>query len=492
MSSDFEKTKKLIGLDGEISVKKRDEHNRYSVVKQDYKKILILNAPYVFSCDETNKLRCYEKVSIWIEDGEIKKVLEKDQIEEKLGAGQNVFEIGEKEEIFDLVYDAGKRGGSIITPGFINAHTHSPMYLMRSAMMIDEVETVDETISAMPRWERSMTEEDALISAIGDITEQQKYGVTTSLSHYGSFEPIEDATRITGHHMINALSAISNSHPENTPELVERFLSQKDNLKSKVAVALHYLHKADEKELEKISKLVNENNLLFTCHMAESEKVAEQNAKKFGMEEISTLEKFGLLREKSIVSHAIYLSDSEIEKACKAKLGVVHLPTSNTIHKSGVFPFWKFHDAGGFDKIALGTDSVVSKSRLDILTEAYQTRMTHLYSRAVKFGSLFKMMTVNGARVLHEPKIGKILPGMKADLVFWKLKDRGLVPFDQSNPMTLLGNIITHNGTTARDVMIEGKFIIKNRKHQLIDESRLLDILQERHMRMRRRVKRSL
>jgi 5-methylthioadenosine/S-adenosylhomocysteine deaminase len=488
MPGDFEKTKKLLGLDGTITPKKRDEHNRYSVAKQDYKKILVFGSPYVFSCDESNKLRCHEKASIWIEGGKIRKVLEKGKVMKKPAKDGCTFFVDGKEEAFDLVYDAGKRGGTIVTPGLINAHTHSPMYLMRSAMMLDETETVDETISAMPKWERAMTEEDALISAVGDITEQQKYGVTTSLSHYGSFQPIEDATKLTRHHSINALSVISNSHPEKTPELIEEFLSRKKSLRSKVAVALHYLHKAKEKQLQKIGKLVSENDLLFTCHMAESREVAEKNKKRFGMEEVSTMERFGLLREKSIASHAIYLSDKEIEKACNAKLGIVHLPTSNTIHKSGVFPFWKFHDAGGFDKIALGTDSVVSKSRLDILTEAYQTRLTHLYSRTVKFGSLFKMMTVNGARVLHEPRIGRILPGMKADLVFWKLKDRGLVPFDRDNPMTLLGNTITHNGTTARDVMIGGKFVIRNRKHRYVNESKLLEVLQERHMRMRERV----
>ena len=492
MPGDFGKIKKLLGLDGAITIKKRDEHNRYRVARQDYKKILIFNAPYVFSCDEANKLRCYEKVSIWIEDGEIKKILGKNEVAESQAENSCKFIIGSREEVFDLVYDAGKRGGAMITPGFINAHTHSPMYLMRSAMMIDEARTVDETISAMPLWERAMTDEDALISAIGDITEQQKYGVTTSLSHYGSFQPIEDATKLTQHHMINALSAISNSHPENSPELIEEFLSQKGKLKSKVAVALHYLYKANEKDLRKISRLVNENDLLFTCHLAESREVAEKNKNKFGSEEVSVMDKFFLLREKSIVSHAIHLSDKEIEKACKAKLGIVHLPTSNTIHKSGIFPFWKFHDAGGFDKVSLGTDSVVSKSRLDILTEAYQTRLTHLYSRTVKFGSLFKMMTVNGARVLHEPKIGRILPGMKADLVFWKLKDRGLVPFDRENPMTLLGNIITHNGTIARDVMIGGEFVIRNRKHRFVNESKLLEVLQERHMRMRERVGKNL
>jgi cytosine/adenosine deaminase-related metal-dependent hydrolase len=98
------------------------------------------------------------------------------------------------------------------------------------------------------------------------------------------------------------------------------------------------------------------------------------------------------------------------------------------------------------------------------------------------------MMTVNGARVLGMPNRGKIIPGMKADLAFWKLRDRGFIPYDQENPFTLLGNLINHNGRTARDLMINGQFIIKDRKHLLVNESKLLDTLQEKHSEIRKRV----
>jgi len=37
--------------------------------------------------------------------------------------------------------------------------------------------------------------------------------------------------------------------------------------------------------------------------------------------------------------------------------------------------------------------------------------------------------------------------------------------------------------------MINGRFVIKNRRHQLVDESKLLQQLQEHHLAMRQRVK---
>lgn len=179
------------------------------------------------------------------------------------------YKIKGREVSFDVVYDAGKRGGAVVMPGFINTHAHPPMYLMRSAMMLGEEGTVDETIAAMPKWEQAMTDEDALIATIADVTEQQKHGITTTLSHYGTFYPMEYTAQLVKHSLINALSVVSNSHPENSPELIEKYLQNKEQFTSKIAIALHYLYKANPEILKKVRSIIKEHDLLFTCHMSE-------------------------------------------------------------------------------------------------------------------------------------------------------------------------------------------------------------------------------
>ncbi len=98
-------------------------------------------------------------------------------------------------------------------------------------------------------------------------------------------------------------------------------------------------------------------------------------------------------------------------------------------------------------------------------------------------------MTINGARVLRLADRGKILPGYKADLAFWKLKDRGFIPYDEKNPLTLIGNMITHGGRIVRDLMIDGRFVICARRHTLLDESKLLGKIQQAHTRVRARLR---
>lgn len=458
-------------------VRANDVRSRYTVRCNDIRgatRTLVHNIPFLFTCDAHDKLTLKEHHSIVIDGETITAVVPHETIDPAR---------------FDVVYDAGKRGGTVVTPGFVNTHAHSHMYLLRSAMLLDEEMTVDDTIKAMGLWQRDETPDSYAYAAIGDITEQQKVGITTTLTHGPNFDSGEIAARLSGQNIVNAVSAVSNSRPENNPAMVEHLLAMRDHYITTPAIALHYLWKTSMETLKEVKRISDHYNARVTFHMAESPLVVEETLKKHAMSETEILEHVGLLNEHSVASHVLYVKDEDIVKLARAKVGIAHLPTSNVIHKSGLFPFWKFADAGGFDRISLGTDSVVSKNRLDILTEAYQARVTHLYSRTIKFGSLFKMMTSNGARVLGLPDRGKVIPGMKADLVFWKLRDRGFIPYDQDNPFTLIGNLITHGGRMARDVMINGHFVIANRKHIRLNESHLLDVLQQKHMDMRARVR---
>jgi 5-methylthioadenosine/S-adenosylhomocysteine deaminase len=468
----FKKVQKELGIKTDILHDSNNAHSRYQVHKKNYRSVLIKNIPFIFTCNENDKLVIIKNHSIAIKDDLITQVEPLKKI---------------KKQNFDLVYDAGKRGGTVVTPGLINTHAHIHMYLLRSAMTLDEEKTVDETISGMATWQKFETEESLFYASVGDLTEQQKNGITTTLTHGPSFESGEVAANITKHHLINAISAVSNSRPTNSPEMVEKLLKQKNEFYSTPAISLHYLYKTPLQTLCKVKKIIDKYQTLLTVHLAESQSVAENTLRRHGMSEVEVLKKFKLLNSRTIASHAIYIKPKEIIELAENQVGIVHLPTSNTLHKSGVFPFWQFNDANGYKNISLGTDSVVSKNKLDLLTEAYQARITHLYSRPIKYGTLFKMMTANGARVLNLNDRGKILPGMKADIVFWKLRDRGFVPYDENNPATLIGNLITHGGRMVRDLMINGKIVVKDRRHQFVNETKLLDVLQKKHMEMRRR-----
>lgn len=467
----------MTSIDGHFSfrdTKKEQKSNRYNFLRERShpNKILLLRAPYLISANENGEVEILKDHSIYIEDNAIREV----------------FRPGGEEKALieaDLVYDAGARGGIVLTPGFINVHAHPTMYLMRSAMLLDYGQHLDETIAKMPIWQKHIKGRSLYISVLGDITEQQKGGITTTVNHNAVFKEADEAAEASGERLVNCVSVISNSEPDITFKTAEDYFFSKKREMSSGGMAIHYLFKVDEPLLRQVADFQQKHNTLLTIHFAESSGVAEECVRRFGMRETKLLDKFGLLNERTLLSHVLHVTSKEIQRLVEAKVGIAHLPTSNSIHKSGVFNYPEFASFGGADRIALGTDSVVSKNRLDLLTEAFQTRITHLPDFTVYYEDLFKMMTVNGARVLGEEKLGRIAPGYKADIAFWKLRDRGFIPFDENDPKTLVGNIISHGGRNIRDLMINGKFVISNRVHNFVNETELLDDIQAAHMEVR-------
>ena len=439
-------------------------------------KILIHGANYVITIDKHDELSISEDTSILIEGKKIKKIFPKKDFEKYVDFDK-----------VDLIYDAEQKGGVVVTPGLINMHDHPPMYLLRSALSFAE-DDHDKSLKLMAEMEGKMNQDEQYLSTLGDLTEQQKSGITTTLSHYAVFDPIEKAAEESGHQVINCVSAASNSHPDNTPKLVEKYLKRKTS-NTKAGIALHYVWKAKPPVLTKISGLMKKYDVFFTLHVAETEKTIDACVERYGKRPVYVLEDYGLLGPKTIMSHCVHLEQEEIKLIKKRKAVVVHLPTSNLLHRSGQFDYREFVNNKATKQISLGTDSVVSKNRLDILTEALTTKTLHQAREVISYKELFDMCTARPAKLLGLKKTGKVLPGYTANLAFWKLKDRGLTPYDEEHPETLVSNLITHGSRMVRDLMIAGRFVISNRHHNLVDESELLEKLQKAHMNIRKREK---
>ncbi len=463
---------------GEVPYPLREKRSRYTHLnqKQTAQKILIHKPKFIITVNANGAVEVITDHSIYIEKGVIKEVFDPKKKDIDINT-------------IDLVFDASKRGGLAVTPGFINAHAHPPMYMLRSSLLLEKGENLEKSLHEMFELESQMSNEDFFISAVGDLTEEQKNGITTTLSHYAVFQPIEEAAKLSRQNVINAISAVSNSHPENTPAYVENLLKNKDKYFTQIAVAIHYTHKANAEELKKVGKMVKKYRTLFTTHAAETAKAVENEIEKHGDLTIPTLKKYGLANSRTILSHGVHFSEDEIRMIKKYNMGVVHLPTSNKLHRSGEFPYPLYAKHGLTNNIALGTDSVISKNSLDLLSEALQSRIMHQDKYVVYYEDLFKMMTSNAADMLHMKNRGRVLPGCKADLAFWKVRDRGFMPYDESNPVTIIGNMITHGGRNVRDLMINGEFVISNRVHNLIDETYLIDQLQKHHQALRKRFK---
>lgn len=437
--------------------------------------IAITNIPYIITVDAHDKVVVLQNKSILVQAGKIK----------------SIVPARTKFKHTDAQYDADLRSGVVITPGFVNAHAHPPMYLLRSTTLLrNEHATTDESLQIARHIEQALTIKDQTIAALGDFTEQQKFGTTTVLSHYHTPQATRPAAIQAGMRLVDAVSVASKTDPKASLKSAAKTIVSKNPLIT-TGITIHTLGSTSMAELKAVHKFLQRHpKLILTIHCAESVSEVDQVMLRHHKRPVAVLEEAGLLNTQLILSHAVHFTNEEIEVLAKHKVGIVHLPTSNLFHKSGTFRYSDYVVAGAGQRIALGTDSVISKNRLDLVSEAYQSKLQHetgVYPASLT--DLFKMITVNGARILGLEKVtGRVAVGLAADLAFWKLKDRMFIPFDAKRPETLLGNFMTHAGYTARDVMINGKFVIQKRQHMLVDESKLLTELQEHHTQLLKRV----
>ncbi len=142
-----------------------------------------------------------------------------------------------------------------------------------------------------------------------------------------------------------------------------------------------------------------------------------------------TYDRFGLLDDKAIMAHCVYLNDDEIELMKVRKSFVAHCPQSNINLASGIAPVKKFLELG--INVGLGTDIAAgaSLSMFRAITDAIG--VSKLYWRlvdedfhALTFSETFYMATMGGGKFFGQ--VGSFLPGYEADVLVLDEKNSGV------------------------------------------------------------------
>lgn len=127
---------------------------------------------------------------------------------------------------------------------------------------------------------------------------------------------------------------------------------------------------------------------------------------------------YGLLGRKTLLGHAIHLSDRELDAINEAGGIAVHCPTSNLFLGSGLFPLKAFKRRERPIRIAVATDvgGGSSYSMLKTMDEAYKIQQL-LGERLNPLESWYHMTLGNAEALSLADKIGTLEPGTEADLV---------------------------------------------------------------------------
>ena len=157
-------------------------------------------------------------------------------------------------------------------------------------------------------------------------------------------------------------------------------------------------------------------------HLAENDKDVSYSRERFGMDPGQYAEAVGWLGDDVWHAHCVRLNADEIALFARTGAGVCHCPSSNMRLASGIAPVRQLLDQGV--KVGLGVDGSASNDSGHLLGEA---RQALLLQRALgdpaglSAREALEMATLGGARVLGRDDIGRIVPGMSADIIAYRL-----------------------------------------------------------------------
>lgn len=233
-------------------------------------------------------------------------------------------------------------------------------------------------------------------------------------------------------------------------------------------VGLHASFTVGDETLSHAVGLMNSSNSGIHIHVAEDLYDQDFCMKKYGKRVVDRLNEFGALKSpKTILGHCLHLDENEKDIIRNSPCWVVQNSESNLNNKVGYF---NSEHLG--NNIMLGTDGMHS----DMLQSA---------KAAFFVGQGFDTITYPGAyqrfRNVHRYLDSN---GFKGDC------DNNLVVLDYNTPTEInQNNFLGHfifgiNSNHVRDVISNGKLIVKNRQIQTVNESEILEVSKERASRL--------
>lgn len=361
----------------------------------------------------------------------------------------------------------------LMTPGFVNGHTHLGMSYFRN--YADDLKLMDWLENEIWPIENKLTADDIYWSSLLSICENIKSGVTNFCDMYYEMDRVCDATIISGIRgtLTRGLTDNDGKGKEKLKSVRELYNNyhNKANGRIKVVPAPHAIYTCSENFLREISDLSKDLDGIINIHLSETKGEVENSLKEHGMTPISYVNSLGLLDNHVIAAHCVHITDEEIALIKDKKFYPIYNPTSNLKLASGFTPVEKLLKNNII--MGIGTDGDSSNNSQNLLQDmhigAIVNKAREMDEQAVKAIEILKMATINGQKALGISKAGLIKEDYLADLTIFSLKSSNFTPKNN------LINALVYSATAedVRDVLCDGKFVMRNRELVNLDEERI-------------------
>ena len=407
----------------------------------------------------------------------IKNVLHNNQTTDVLIEGNKFSSIAQNIEVnAEKIIDGSNKA---ILPAFYNTHNHAAMSILRGFGDDKPLfEWLNEDIWPI---EDQLTEDDIAVASRLAILEMIKSGTVFFADMYFFGERTMQAVADMG--IRAAISRVEmdlfdEQKAEQKKIDTANFIDFPNPCPQRIIKCLscHAVYTVSD-ELFKFAKETAEKQGWFMqIHVSETKQEVDDCFAKWGMSPVAKLDSLGLLTPKTILAHAVHLSDEDIAIIKKRGCYISTNPISNLKLNSGMFMFEKLYEAMP-ENITLGTDGASSNNNLNMLDSM---KFCSLAAKAEsnsalggKAQDIYKVATTNGAKAFGLDA-GEIKEGCLADCLLVDLDNVFLTP----NYNIISNMVYSADSSCVCDVICDGRLIMENGKvageKEIIDNAKKL------------------
>ena len=366
--------------------------------------------------------------------------------------------------------------GKVITPGFVNVHMHSILAMVRGVAA--DLGFAPSYTPGIPKGTQVTPEQARVLARLGAL-EALMFGSTLIGDNFVCADVTTEAmaelgVRLTPSWRIHDVdfSKVAQGCWEYSAAIGHQLLQAGLDLADRwnghplvsVQLAAHAVDTCSDGFLREIAHASRERGLRVNTHLGQSKVEVERVRERTGKTSTQVLNDVGLLNDRLLAGHCIYVDDADIGLLASAGAHAVHIPKCNAT-SGRLAPTPKIKRAG--INMALATDTqhgdMVELMRWALMTARVQEGGV---DDDWQPRHVFHMATLGGARAVGmADRIGSLEAGKEADLVMFDFRKPHLTPRTNA-----LGTLVhTGQGRDVDMVMVNGSILVEDGRPTRVD-----------------------
>ncbi|MGB3554517.1 MAG: amidohydrolase [Jannaschia sp.] len=368
-------------------------------------------------------------------------------------------------------------GGDLVMPGMVNPHGHLPMTLFRGL-----AEEVDDRLFRyiLPLERACVTEDVVRIGTRLALLESIRCGVTTVADMYYFENAIAEEIEVSGLRGVPGQTIATFDAPDHADldagfarasALAERWA---DHPLVTPSIAPHAPYSTGPDTLRRVADWTDAHpGLPIQMHLAETSDEVAWAARQHGCSTVRIVDDAGLLRPGLVAAHCIYLTEADRDLLAMRGVGIAHCPRANGKGGRPVAPVTALRERGV--PVALATDGAMSGNTLDLFSQFAPATIAQKIATGTRAAlpprDVIAMATTEGARVLGlDDRIGKLVPGYRADLIRVSLADPRQQPIYDLFATLVFSTL----PSDVRGTMVAGRWLMKDGAMTGMEPARIL------------------